>query len=122
MSEFFLSRFIVVIVVCYQLDKVISRSFEVDYDGNTFLKDGKPFQYISGCIHYFRIPKIYWHDRLLKMKASGLDAIETYIPWNFHSLQEAKNDFYGQKDILNGIWVAYLTGFFLQNTTLHQIQ
>lgn len=40
------------------------------------MKDDAPFQYVSGSIHYFRIPEQYWYDRLLKMKAAGLDAIQ----------------------------------------------
>ncbi|ETE58521.1 Beta-galactosidase, partial [Ophiophagus hannah] len=41
------------------------------------IPDGKPFRYISGSIHYARIPHFYWKDRLLKMKMAGLDAIQT---------------------------------------------
>ncbi|VDP95715.1 unnamed protein product [Echinostoma caproni] len=54
----------------------VIRSFVVDKEQKIFRKDGKPFQYISGSIHYFRIPVEYWDDRLEKMRAAGLDAIE----------------------------------------------
>lgn len=57
-----------------------ARSFVIDYDNNCFLKDGQPFRYISGSLHYFRVPSFYWKDRLLKMKAGGLNAVETYVP------------------------------------------
>lgn len=30
-------------------------------------------------IHYFRIPRYYWRDRLQRMKALGLNAIEVLI-------------------------------------------
>lgn len=53
------------------------RSFKIDYDNDVFLKDGKPFRYVSGTINYFRIPRMYWQDRLLKMKFVGLNAIDT---------------------------------------------
>lgn len=53
------------------------RSFGIDYDCNCFVKDGSPFRYISGSIHYSRVPRFYWKDRLLKMKMAGLDAIQT---------------------------------------------
>ena len=53
-----------------------NRTFEIDYLGNTFVKDGKPFRYVSGSIHYMRVPKEYWRDRLEKMYAAGLDAIQ----------------------------------------------
>lgn len=54
------------------------RSFYIDYEKNTFIKDGKPFRYVSGSIHAYRIPKSLWEDRLKKMWASGLNAIQTY--------------------------------------------
>ena len=53
------------------------RSFQIDYENNCFLKDGKPFRYISGSMHYFRVPRYYWEDRLMKMRAAGLNAVET---------------------------------------------
>lgn len=45
----------------------------------------------SGAMHYFRVPKAYWRDRLRKMRAAGLNTVETYIPWNLH---EPVNGFY----------------------------
>mgnify|MGYP001799184461 CR=1 FL=1 len=53
-----------------------SRSFTIDYERNVFLKDGEPFRYISGSIHYARVPRYYWKDRLSKMKAAGLNTIQ----------------------------------------------
>ena len=52
------------------------RTFSIDYTHNCFLKDGKPFQYISGSIHYSRIPRYYWKDRLVKMYMAGLNAVQ----------------------------------------------
>ena len=46
--------------------------------GGKFFLDGKPFAIYSGAIHYFRVPREYWEDRLLKMKAAGFNTVETY--------------------------------------------
>lgn len=54
-------------------------SFEIK---DTFLLNGKPFQIISGSIHYFRVVPEYWQDRLEKLKNMGCNTVETYIPWN----------------------------------------
>uniref|UniRef100_A0A7N5ZRU0 Beta-galactosidase n=1 Tax=Anabas testudineus TaxID=64144 RepID=A0A7N5ZRU0_ANATE len=54
------------------------RSFSVDYQHDCFRKDGERFRYISGSIHYNRIPRVYWKDRLLKMYMAGLNAIQTH--------------------------------------------
>lgn len=53
------------------------RIFKIDFERNRFLKDGRPFLLISGDMHYFRTPKFYWRDRLLKMKHAGLNAVAT---------------------------------------------
>ncbi|NP_001017547.1 beta-galactosidase precursor [Danio rerio] len=74
-------------------------TFSVDYHRNCFLKDGEPFRYISGSIHYSRIPRVYWKDRLLKMYMAGLNAIQTYVPWNFHEAVPGQYDFSGDRDL-----------------------
>ncbi|NXO38969.1 BGAL galactosidase, partial [Locustella ochotensis] len=81
------------------VQNVPERSFGIDYDSNCFIKDGQPFRYISGSIHYSRVPPYYWKDRLLKMKMAGLDAIQTYVPWNYHEPQMGTYDFFGGKDL-----------------------
>uniref|UniRef100_A0A8C7G3F4 Glycoside hydrolase 35 catalytic domain-containing protein n=1 Tax=Oncorhynchus kisutch TaxID=8019 RepID=A0A8C7G3F4_ONCKI len=35
--------------------------------------------YISGSIHYNRIPRAYWKDRLVEMYMAGLNAIQVYV-------------------------------------------
>ncbi|XP_030643712.1 beta-galactosidase [Chanos chanos] len=76
-----------------------TRSFTIDYEHDCFRKDGEAFRYISGSIHYSRIPRVYWKDRLLKMYMAGLNAIQTYIPWNFHEPSPGQYDFSGDRDL-----------------------
>ena len=64
-----------------------------------FYLDGKPFQIISGAIHYFRIVPEYWQDRLEKLKAMGCNTVETYIPWNMHEPKKGEFHFEGMLDI-----------------------
>ncbi|BEG97944.1 beta-galactosidase [Bacteroides sedimenti] len=52
-------------------------------DGN-FLYDGKATQIHSGEMHFARIPAPYWRHRLQMMKAMGLNAVATYVFWNYH--------------------------------------
>ncbi|XP_070584821.1 beta-galactosidase-1-like protein isoform X2 [Erythrolamprus reginae] len=75
------------------------RSFSIDYQNNCFLKDGNKFRYISGSIHYFRIPPAYWKDRLLKMYMSGLNAVQIYVPWNYHEPLPGAYNFSGDKNL-----------------------
>ena len=73
------------------------RSFT--YDNKNFLLDGKPYKVMSGAMHYFRIPREYWRDRLLKLKECGLNTVETYTCWNLHEPREGEFDFSGKLDI-----------------------
>jgi beta-galactosidase len=68
------------------------------YQGKQFYLDGKEFVLRSGAMHYFRIPKEYWRDRLLKLKECGFNCVETYIAWNYHEEQEGVFDFEKEKD------------------------
>lgn len=89
------------------------RTFEIDYNHNCFRKDGQPFRYISGSIHYFRVPRFYWEDRLLKMKMAGLNAIQIYVPWNFHEPQPGQYQFSGEHDVEHFIQLAHELGLLV---------
>ena len=64
-----------------------------------FLMNGEPFTVVAGAMHYFRVPRAYWRDRLLKIKACGLNTVETYTAWNLHEPQEGEFDFTGNLDL-----------------------
>ncbi len=59
----------------------------IGIEGDQFVLDGKPLQIISGELHYERIPREYWRDRLKKARAMGLNTISTYVFWNLHEPQ-----------------------------------
>lgn len=54
---------------------------------------------ISGAIHYFRLLKSDYKDRLLKLKACGFNTVETYVPWNLHEPEKGKYVFDGHFDL-----------------------
>lgn len=80
-------------------------------DGKFFL-DGKPFSIYSGAIHYFRVPREYWEDRLLKLKAAGFNTVETYTCWNLHESRESEFDFTGMLDIAEFLRTAQRIGLY----------
>lgn len=71
-----------------------------------FLLDGKKFNFYSGAMHYFRILPEYWEDRLAKLKAMGLNTVETYVCWNLHEPKHNEFDFSGRLDIKKYIQIA----------------
>uniref|UniRef100_A0A2I3GWX0 Galactosidase beta 1 like n=1 Tax=Nomascus leucogenys TaxID=61853 RepID=A0A2I3GWX0_NOMLE len=82
------------------LPRADTRSFVVDRDHDRFLLDGAPFRYVSGSLHYFRVPRVLWADRLLKMRWSGLNAVQFYVPWNYHEPQPGVYNFNGSRDLI----------------------
>ncbi len=78
-----------------------------------FYLDGKPFQIISGAIHYFRVVPEYWKDRLEKAKAMGLNTVETYIPWNFHETEKGEFLWTGMHDFEKFIDIAKDLGLYV---------
>jgi beta-galactosidase len=78
--------------------------------GDHFVRDGKPYQIISGSIHYTRVPRAYWRDRLQKARAMGLNTVETYSFWNLHEPKPGVFDFSGQLDIAAFIRMAQEEG------------
>ncbi|XP_061860446.1 beta-galactosidase-1-like protein isoform X2 [Colius striatus] len=76
-----------------------TRSFQVDYEQGCFRKDGAPFRYISGSVHYARVPRPAWRHRLRSVYLSGLSALQLYVPWNYHEPLPGVYDFAGDRDI-----------------------
>lgn len=83
------------------------------YGNNRFYLDGEPFTVLSGAIHYFRVPREYWYDRLLKLKECGLNTVETYVCWNLHEKEEGVFDFDGMLDISEFIKTASELGLYV---------
>ncbi|MEG2017475.1 MAG: beta-galactosidase [Clostridium sp.] len=68
---------------------------EFEIKGKKFYKNGEEVRLISGAIHYFRMFKEQYEDRLLKLKACGFNTVETYVPWNLHEPKEGQFVFDG---------------------------
>jgi beta-galactosidase len=80
---------------------------------STFLLDGKPFLMISGELHYPRIPKEAWRQRMQMEKAMGLNTIGTYVFWNVHEPEKGKYDFSGNNDIAAFVKIAQEEGLWV---------
>ena len=96
----------------------LMHSFEISYEKDAFLLDGKPIQIRCGEMHFARVPRAYWRHRIKMCKAMGLNAICAYMFWNYHEMERGKYDFSGEKDIAEfcriaqeeGMWVLLRPG------------
>lgn len=81
-------------------------------DNRNFRLDGKPFQIRSGALHYFRILPGQWEDRLRRLRAMGLNTVETYVPWNLHEPSPGRYDFSGMLDVARFLKTAQSLGLY----------
>uniref|UniRef100_A0A8C2NYM8 Glycoside hydrolase 35 catalytic domain-containing protein n=1 Tax=Capra hircus TaxID=9925 RepID=A0A8C2NYM8_CAPHI len=68
--------------------------------GSNFTLGNTPFLILSGTIHYFRVPRDYWKDSLLKLKACGFNTVTTHVPWNLHEPRRGHFHYRGNLDLL----------------------
>ncbi|XP_058116718.1 beta-galactosidase-like [Anopheles ziemanni] len=101
-----LSGFVCLVVLLVAPSAVEMRSFSIDYDNNTFLMDGVPFQYVAGSFHYFRALPQMWQPILRSMRAAGLTAVTTYVEWSLHNPKENVYTWDGMADIEHFIELA----------------
>jgi len=100
--------------VCLFLREQAQVAHRFELGDSVFLLDGRPFQLISGEMHYPRIPREAWRARMKMAKAMGLNTIGTYVFWNVHEPEKGVFDFSGNNDIKafvqmakeEGLWVT----------------
>jgi len=72
----------------------------ISYDARSFLLDGKRTFIFSGELHYWRIPKAEWSERIQRIKAAGINAISTPVPWACHEKKPGQIDLSDFEDFL----------------------
>lgn len=59
--------------------------------------DGEPRLIFCGEIHYYRLQRSEWEDRVRKLVECGCNACASYIPWIYHEEQEGEFDLHGRR-------------------------
>jgi beta-galactosidase len=95
----------VLLLISVEAKPVPSHSFVIEQD--QFRKDGVSFRILGGDIHYFRVHPQLWEDRLLRVKALGLNTIQTYVPWNVHEPRPGHFNFNGSADLVTFLKLAH---------------
>ncbi len=72
----------------------------------TFLLNGKPFIVKAAEVHYPRIPRPYWEQRIKMCKSLGMNTLCLYVFWNIHEQEEGQIDFTGNNDVAEFIRLA----------------
>jgi hypothetical protein len=71
----------------------------ISFDGQSLIIDGKRVWLVSGSIHYARVPRGLWRDRVRAAKQAGLNCIDTSVFWNHHETKPGVFDFTGERDL-----------------------
>ena len=79
----------------------------------TFLLNGKPFIVKAAELHYPRIPKPYWDQRIKLCKALGMNTVCLYVFWNAHEPKPGEFDFTGQNDLAEFCRLCQANGMYV---------
>ncbi|WP_431801144.1 beta-galactosidase [Halobacillus andaensis] len=68
----------------------------IEITDKQILIDGKPQIIMCGEIHYYRLDRSEWQDRIDKLKEAGCNAVASYVPWLCHEEFEGTIDLEGR--------------------------
>lgn len=77
-----------------------------------FLLNGKPFIIRAAELHYPRIPREYWDQRIKLCKAMGMNTVCIYLFWNLHEQQPGIYDFTGNNDVAAFVKLVQKNGMY----------
>jgi len=108
LAVFFMSGWGLQSACCQQ---EINEPFKIGEE--SFMLNGKPLVIRCGEMHFARIPKAYWRQRLKMAKAVGLNTVCAYLFWNFHEPAPGKFTWEGQADAAEFCKIAQEEGLYV---------
>jgi hypothetical protein len=76
------------------------------------LIDNKPRFLFGGDFSYLRVPESCWEERLLKLKACGMNTVTFYCPWLCHEPEKGQWNFNGNCNLARFIDLIHQHGLF----------
>ena len=111
--KFYLKTIITTLLFSLSTLTALARGGDFTAGKNTFLLNGQPFVVKAAELHYPRIPRPYWDQRIKMCKALGMNTICLYVFWNIHEQQEGKFDFIGNNDVAAFCRLAQKNGMYV---------
>lgn len=65
---------------------------------------------VSGEIHYSRVPRSRWNERIAQMRSGGISVVSCYVPWLHHVPEEGRPRFEGRYDVAAFVDLARTDG------------
>ncbi|MBD5604055.1 MAG: amino acid permease, partial [Candidatus Eremiobacteraeota bacterium] len=83
--------------------------------GPVFEVGGRPFFLYGAAFFYERLPRDRWRDSMLALRATGINTLDLYVPWNWHETADGAYDFDGhtnpRRDLVTVLALARELGF-----------
>ena len=76
------------------------------WENGYFVINGKPVFINSGSIHYARVPRELWRDRIWRLKMMGFNCAQSYVFWNATEPKKGVFDFTDNLDL--DAWLSLL--------------
>ncbi len=86
---------------------------KIRIDGKGFVINGRRVFVVSGSLHYPRVPRAMWANRMEKMKRAGYNCLSTYLFWNYQEPREGQFNFRGRHNIVAFVKLAQKMGFYV---------
>lgn len=84
----------------------------ITFDGQSFMLDGRRVWLVSGGVHYARVSRAHWADRIHAAKQAGLNCIETPVIWARHEPRHGQFDFKGENDLRHFVQLVHQAGMW----------
>jgi hypothetical protein len=90
-----------------------SRKAPVSFNTNSYIINEQPRWLLSGELHYYKMTRGDWRQRLVQLKCAGFNTVSAYMPWNYHELTEGEWDFSGDRDVEHFLALAAEIGLYV---------
>ncbi|QJU55713.1 beta-galactosidase [Herbiconiux sp. KACC 21604] len=81
------------------MSNAVDRHERIRLTDHYVVRDGRPAIPVSGELHYSRVPRALWKERLLLMRSGGITVVAAYVFWIHHEEQRGVVRFDDQLDI-----------------------
>ncbi|MGB8260178.1 MAG: beta-galactosidase, partial [Terracidiphilus sp.] len=93
---------------------VSASGHRLEVNSRYLVRDGKPWLPVMGEFHFSRYPEARWEEELLKMKASGVEVVASYVIWIHHEEVEGEFDWTGERNLRRFAQLCAKHGMYLQ--------
>lgn len=85
----------------------------ITYDGQSFMIDGRRIWLVGGSMHYARVPREQWPERIGAARHAGLNLIEIPLIWARHERRQGHFDFQGDNDLRYLVQLVQKAGMYV---------